>query len=80
MKYSSRALSQRILCNVHALKPEVVLVKVCTESSKFAKDTCPDSSVAIYRYVKVSDLYYEANDDGSPNYSKQVESGYCDIH
>ncbi len=67
-------------CNVHAPKPEVVLVRVCTESGKFAKDSCPDSSVAIYRYVKAADLYYEANDDGSPNYSKQVESTYCDIH
>ena len=67
-------------CTVHAAAEEVVLEKVCTVSGMLANENCPEESVAVYRLTKVGDSYYEANEDGSPNYSKPISSKRCNIH
>ena len=67
-------------CTIHAAAEEVLLEKVCTISGMLANENCPEESVAVYRLTKVADTYYEANEDGSPNYSKPISSKKCNIH
>ncbi len=75
-----RGTEPKATCTVHAPKPEVALVRVCTESGRFATDKCPDDTVALYRYARVGTKYYEALDDGSPDYSKPIDSTNCTLH